>query len=646
MNVMRRYKGRTRRICNALAISALVALPMVGPSPAQAQEGCAFNWGVKQSYRAYIKGNIARGHWDDTTGIGFTGSATGADGAFVFTPAKATINGDTSATIPLQGTLNFKGHFHGGTPLLDMTISDLKLQVDGSTAQIVVDYHSYESDMNLQNPQRTGEIKGDDVAIASIALSSPANTGSGSINMAGSTTLTAEGSKLFLAYDAGVAMDPASGSVKLDGSCAGGGGGSTGGGTGNLGKITGNFSGANKEVMGIVSETNDTMNGMTTLMGNAQQFQKQLQSFVGPSGTGGGTGTSGGGGTSGTGGGTGTSGAASGAPSASGTTGGGTGATGTSGGGGGTSGTGGGGTGAAAGAAAGGGGGTGGGAAEQAGGNGVCSAESARGVANASAAWGIKQSFQSYITGSIAKGKWTLDGVGHSGGQFQFTGNNGAVDPAAKSGTIGFGGGVYFTGHNGVLDLRISNLEIEFNGNSGSLIANVQSSDTSGKKTDFGRVALGTLQFSALNVDDSSASGAATVSLTEAGSKAFAEFYEPGTQLDPVAFEASLSESANCSDSQASGAASTTGGNAGGGGAGTAAALKAGGGAGGAGDSALGGDTTSTGYENGADKFKVKSASAGNGNSKLTPEMYLLVAIAAFVVAGGSMGRLITNNPA
>lgn len=258
-------------------------------------------------------------------------------------------------------------------------------------------------------------------------------------------------------------------------------------------------------------------------------------------------------------------------------------------------------------------------------------------MTNAQAAWGIKQSFQSYITGSIAKGKWTLNGVGHSGGQFQFTGNSGAVDPAAKSGTVGFSGGIHFSGHNGVLDLHINNLEIEFNGNSGSLIAQVKSSDTSGNKTDFGRVALGNLQFSALNVSESSASGAASVSLTDAGSKAFAEFYEPGTQLDPITFEASLGGAANCSESQASGAASTSGGA--GGGANNAAALKNG--------AANSGDGTTTGYENGSDKFKVKSAAAGNDtSSKLTPEMYLLVALAAFVVAGGSMGRLITNNPA
>lgn len=43
----------------------------------------------------------------------------------------------------------------------------------------------------------------------------------------------------------------------------------------------------------------------------------------------------------------------------------------------------------------------------------------------ATAEWGVKKSFQSYITGSIAKGAWTLDGVGYDNSRFQFTGNGG-----------------------------------------------------------------------------------------------------------------------------------------------------------------------------------------------------------------------------
>lgn len=640
-----------RRAVGLFFVPALVGLPLALAPQAHAQEGCAFNWGIKQSFRSYIKGPVAKGGWTGS-GVGFTGSETGADGAFVFTPGKATVDGGTNATIPLQGSLNFKGHDYGSGPLLDMTISDVKLVVQGSTAQIVADYQSYESDM-VDKTRKGAPINGQDAPLVTINLSNPVDTGSGSINMAGNTSLTADGAKLFLQYNAGEAMDPTSGSVKLDGSCGGSTGGTGGGGSRSLGRITGEFSGANKEIMGILSETNDTMNGLTTFMGNAQEFKKQLNSFANDGKT-----TSGGTTSGGTTSGSGNSGGTTSGNSGSGTSGGASGTSGTGGSGATGGGTSGGGSGAAGGASAtsGGGGAAGGGAAGGAagagGGNDVCSSSSARGVQNAKAAWGIKQSFQSYITGSIAKGKWTLNGVGHSGGKFQFSGKSGAVDPGAKSGTIGYGGGIQFTGHNGVLNLTITNLEIQFNGGSGSLVANVQSSDTSGKKTDFGRVALGSLNFSSLNVSDSSASGTASVTLTDAGSKAFAEFYEPGTQLDPISFEASLGAAPNCASGQGSAAAASAAGG-GGGGAAAAAALKDGGGEAAA---AVGENgellfedadgNSSTGYENGANKFKIKNAATGGTTDlDMTPGMYVLLAIAAFVVAGGSMGRLVVNNP-
>lgn len=640
-----------RRAVSLFFVPALVGLPLALAPQADAQEGCAFNWGVKQSFRSYIKGSTAKGSWTGS-GIGFTGSETGADGAFVFTPGKATIDGGTNATIPLQGSLNFKGHDYGAGPLLDMTISDVKLVVQGNTAQVVADYQSYESDM-VDITRKGAPISGQDAPLVTINLSNPVDTNSGSINMAGSTALTADGAKLFLNYEPGAVMDPTSGSVKLDGSCGGSTGGTGGGGgSRSLGRISGEFSGANKEIMGILSETNDTMNGLTTFMGNAQEFKKQLNSFANDGKT-----TSGGTTSGGTTSGSGTSGNTTSGNSDSGASGGASGTGGTSGSGATDGGTSGGGSGATGGGAASGGGASGGGSgasgggAASGGGSDVCSSSSARGVQNAKAAWGIKQSFQSYITGSIAKGKWTLNGVGHSGGKFQFSGKSGAVDPGAKSGTIGYGGGIQFTGHNGVLNLIINNVEIQFNGSSGSLVADVQSSDTSGKKTNFGRVALGSLKFSSLNVSDSAASGTASVSLTDAGSKAFAEFYEPGTQLDPISFEASLGAAPNCASGQGSAAAASAAG--GGGGAAAAAALKDGGGEAGA---AVGENgellfedaegSSSTGYENGANKFKIKNAATGGTTDlDMTPGMYVLLAIAAFVVAGGSMGRLVVNNP-
>lgn len=634
-----------KKVLSLLSVPAIVGLPLLGAPlafapAAHAQSNCSFNWGIKQTYRNYIKGNIAKGNWDSSSGVGFTGSATGADGAFVFTPGKATITSATEATIPMQGTLHFKGHNYTGLDLLDMKLSDIKVVVKGSSADIVVDYQSYESDM-VDKTKRGNPINGDDVTIATIALNNAPNTDSGTVDLSGNTTLTQGGKQLFISYSVGEALDPTSGSVKLDGSCGGSGGSSGSGGSGAsggsgdvcknaFGKVSGEFSGANKEAMGTLAEINDTLGGINTLMCNALEFKKTVESFSGSKdkntqSAGGAAGTSTQASASGT---TGGTGGTSGQTSGSGT--GGSGATG------GVSTTSGASGGLSAGSAQ----------AASAASSDVCSAEGAKGVQQAKAAWGVKKSFQSYITGSIAKGKWTLSNVQHSNGEFHFTGNSGAVDTAKKSGTIAFGGGMKFTGHNGVLNLQITNMEIQFNGNSGALIAEVVSSDTSGKVTNFGRVALGNLQFSSLNISDNSASGTASVSLTDAGSKAFAEFYEPGTQLDPISFQAGLGASANCASGQGSAAASSA---AGGSGAGAKAAeLKNSGEAGG--DVSFDEDSTSTeGYESGANKFKIKNASAstnGVGGTELSPGMYVLLALAAFVVAGGSMGRLVVNNPA
>lgn len=80
--------------------------------------------------------------------------------------------------------------------------------------------------------------------------------------------------------------------------------------------------------------------------------------------------------------------------------------------------------------------------------------------------WGIKQSFRSYITGPIAKGKWTTSGAvtqdeGNKGGadfQFHFE-----VDPSASSVSLGEDGAVTKA------DIRTKDSTLEFEGHHGAL---------------------------------------------------------------------------------------------------------------------------------------------------------------------------------
>ncbi|MDK4319636.1 HtaA domain-containing protein [Corynebacterium propinquum] len=614
---------------------------------AHAAEHCTFNWGIKQSYRNYIQGPVAKGGWG-ADGIGFTGSETGPDGAFVFTPKKTEANGN-SVTFNFNGTLKFNGHGHHGktnVDLLDMTISDWKVRAEGNRADIIVDYVSYDSDM-ADTSKRGPQITGDDVAIATINLHNPVDSGTSEVNLAGTTNLTSEGQKLFLAYDAGQEMDPTSGAIKTDGSCdsASGSGGSGSGGTKRtLNTIKGNFTGFNKEIMSLLQESNDTLNAFTTFMGNSQAFLDEYESyqkrFGGGAGTGGNGNTSGGttpGGTRSGGGNSNSaqshSGGAGGHSGGSGGTGGGS----TAGAGGASNTAGGGGTGGVAGGNA--------GDAHAGGAGEQCHAT---GVTSSTLGWGLKKSFRSYITGSIAKGSWTLQGSDYVDGQYRFSGNTGNVDTGAKTGSIRHNGAVQFDGHHGVLDLNVANPEVTFNGNSGQLLADVRSSTMEGEKLNFGRVVVADLQFDSLNVDANKASGKARAFLTDTGAKAFAGFYEPGMELDPLNFDAQLGGAGDCSAAGGASGSGTAGGASGSGGAGGTGKVAGGGTsnvAGGA-DNPLSGDGETTGYENGSGNFKIKSAGANNNGVGENPSTYILLLLAGLIVAGGSMSHLVMRNPA
>lgn len=636
-------KLTARRLGAFIASAACVVMvPVVGTGTAHAA-GCGeFDWGFRQSFRNYLRGPIANGKWE-LDGVGFKGSEKGADGAFVFEPSSIEKDSATSGTINLGGSVHFLGHKHGEW-LLDMDMTDFKIKVDGTTAKIQLDYKSYTSDMDFSNLVKGTPISGDDVTIANIALNNTPNF-DGEIDLSGNVTLTSEGNDLFLGqYGSGGQMDPASGKVNAKGQCtgssSGGGSGSgSGGGSNNDAKemkINDNdhpLIKSIKEMNNTMFATNQTMLTGGALIDNSEKFASKAFPNSGGNSNGG-SGNSNGGNSGGI-----TSGAS------------GRGASGASGNGasgdatGGASGAAGGGSGAAAGAASGGGaaGTSRSAGAAQAGQAATCDAEGSKGVEQATAAWGVKKSFQTYISGSIAKGKWDLDSVGFGDGAFQWSGSQGAVDTDAKSGTVYFPGSIHFTGHHGILDMTIANLEIQFEGNSGSLIADVNSNDMEGNNTDYGRVTLANLQFSNLTVGNTSVSGStSSVALSAAGASAFADFYEPGIQLDPLSFNATLGGSADCATGQ------------GGSGAGGGSGAKSGAAASSAKNAAakMGKDGASSnegGSEfsnNGGGNFKIKSTSEEGSKQPLGFTETLLLMIAAFVVAGGALGSFVFRNPA
>ena len=160
-------------------------------------------------------------------------------------------------------------------------------------------------------------------------------------------------------------------------------------------------------------------------------------------------------------------------------------------------------------------------------------------IKSANLGWGVRDSFRNYVRGGIANGSWELNGTSYSSDAFSWS--NGTGTFKGGKGSISFSGSVRFTGHHGILDTTIANPRLEINGNSGTLYATMNSNDPSGKATNYGEVALLTVDLSGLqsSADAVSVNGAATT-LTAEGAKAFAGFYEAGKDMAPLSFSAAI----------------------------------------------------------------------------------------------------------
>ncbi|NUV75680.1 HtaA domain-containing protein [Streptomyces fungicidicus] len=173
--------------------------------------------------------------------------------------------------------------------------------------------------------------------------------------------------------------------------------------------------------------------------------------------------------------------------------------------------------------------------------------------------WGVKSSFQSYVTGPIAQGSYTLQGgaatVGAS--QFRFHSATGSYDPDTGAFSAGFSGGVRFLGHakNGghELDLTIARPTVRISGGSGTLYADMTSkAKGTGQVTTSAQVPLATLNVSGIEMRGGGGPiGLSNLpaTLTSQGARAFAGYYTAGTALDPVSLSVDLLAAAQPSKS-------------------------------------------------------------------------------------------------
>lgn len=173
-------------------------------------------------------------------------------------------------------------------------------------------------------------------------------------------------------------------------------------------------------------------------------------------------------------------------------------------------------------------------------------------VQSAELRWGVKESFRSYISGSIANGEWTVsDDMRYETPDFIWDRAQGALSDALDEGRVGFTGAVHFTGHDGAMQLDLADPAIEFAGDDTAyLVLNLGATDTAnaGGEATAAEVRAAKIDLSgAVTAEGGDLEVvAAPVRLTAEGAEAFnGEYgsYVSGEELDPV----SLTAATDCS---------------------------------------------------------------------------------------------------
>ncbi|MGO1539390.1 MAG: HtaA domain-containing protein [Leucobacter sp.] len=161
--------------------------------------------------------------------------------------------------------------------------------------------------------------------------------------------------------------------------------------------------------------------------------------------------------------------------------------------------------------------------------------------------WGVKESFRSYISGTIANGEWEAsDGAEYETPNFSWSSPTGAIDPATGIGSVSFAGSVHFSGHDGVLDLTLANPTIEFEGDGkAALLLDTKSADMEGETAvDTEQEWIGdiTVESDAIPTDGVLELADLPATLTNSGVTAFGGFYEAGDELDPLSLSLELED--------------------------------------------------------------------------------------------------------
>ena len=152
--------------------------------------------------------------------------------------------------------------------------------------------------------------------------------------------------------------------------------------------------------------------------------------------------------------------------------------------------------------------------------------------------WGFKESFRSYLSGTLARGGWDTAGdITYDTPVFTLSGTRGSLAPDGSSGEVTGLGRISFTGHEGFLDQTVSTPRLVIESSDRAFLYLAVSGDTQEGVP----VSEPSVRFAEINIHRFSVDAGAglwtvreaQVTLTEEGSAAFGT-YPAGESLDPM----------------------------------------------------------------------------------------------------------------
>lgn len=191
-----------------LAASGLALAPVAANAAPGDVANATLDWGVKESFRKYIAGPIAKGT------ISMKGSTTtAANGSYHWSAGSGTaaVDGATANTSFGAGNgVLFQGHETDGVFVLESEFTNPRVVVDGLTAELYLDVKS-------KRQGGAAPVVEDNVHFADLTLSAPVVSDGSYSWLNAPAKLTADGSLAFdELYEAGDELDPVSFTLPIE----------------------------------------------------------------------------------------------------------------------------------------------------------------------------------------------------------------------------------------------------------------------------------------------------------------------------------------------------------------------------------------------------------------------------------------------